>query len=211
MKIYVLFLISIMSSLVLSGQGYSFTVDSITQKQLERFSKHRKKKFDLILKERLNNRWYIRIDSLNFDYGFIEERYSYRTKKFEVVERYFEDNNPMPKSLYQDGKLYNPKEWYNEKNDNEPFRFKLSPLLEKISTLKPSQKLVYNKLQMYGLGCVRYRHQKKRNIRWVRERIKTTYQVVTLINKVNKSVKVSLQYAPKIARFKTESYSLLDF
>jgi hypothetical protein len=62
-----------------AGQSIASAVDSLTLSRIGQCSKSDKRYFNKIISTRKHNNWRDRIDSLKFDYAFVEETYCLKT------------------------------------------------------------------------------------------------------------------------------------
>jgi hypothetical protein len=211
MKTIVTILILTFSSYFSFGQKYSLTIDSLTKIYIDKLSKEKQIKFDSIVKQRLSVDIFKRIDSTTFDYAFIEESFCYSDTSGQVTERYFLGKDTIPKSVYNDGIFSDPKKiydglliWYSK---NVTYNYTLYPLIDKYSKFKPTQELAYDKLQIWSHGCVVYENSMTNFEKRRTEELKATYQIMTMIDKTNNKIIVSVQFAPTRPKFKTYSYN----
>ena len=211
MKTVVTILILTFSSYLSFGQTYSLTIDSITKNHIDQCQKDKKAMFDSILSQRKSVDWLKRIDTINFDYAFIEEIFCYRDTVGHITERYFKKNDSIPKSVYLDGDFHDPKKIYdsffNWYSKNVTYYYTLYPLIDNFSKLKPTQELPYNKRQIWSHGCVVYENSKKNFEKKRTEQLKTTYQIQTMVDRINNEIIVSIQFAPTRPKFKTHGYN----
>jgi hypothetical protein len=147
-----------MCSISSVGQTYSLTIDSLTKKYLDKLSEKTKAKFDSILVHRTSIDWLSRLDKLSFDYAFIDETFCYYDTASVISESYFMKNDTIPKSVIRNNESLNPKEifdgfliWYSK---NVIHQYTLYPLIDKYSKFKQTQKLSYDKRQIWSHGCV---------------------------------------------------------
>jgi hypothetical protein len=211
MKTVVTILFLTLSSYFSFGQKYSLTIDSLTKINIGKLTKDKQIKFDSIVKQRLSVDFFKRIDTTTFDYAFIAESFCYSDTSGSVTERYFIGKDTIPKYVYLDGKFSDPKKiydgfliWYSK---NVTYNYTLYPLIDKYSKFKPTQKLAYDKRQIWSHGCVVYENSKTNFEKRRTEELETTYQIMTMIDKTNNKIVVSVQFAATRPKFKTYSYN----
>jgi hypothetical protein len=211
MKTVVTILFLTFSSYFSFGQVFSLTIDSLTKTYINKLPKDKQPKFDSIVKQRLSVDLFNRIDTTTFDYAFIEESFCYSDTSGRVTERYFISNDTIPKYVYINGNFSDPKKiydgfliWYSK---NVTYNYTLHPLLDNFSKLKPTQELSYEKKQIWSHGCVVYENSKTNFEKRRTDELKSTYQIMTMIDKVNNTIMVSVQFSPTRPKFKTYSYN----
>jgi hypothetical protein len=193
------------------AQNYSLAFDSLTQDYISQLPIYQQGKFNEILKSRKKEKISKRISSLSFDYCFIEERYCFYNSKSTLTERYFDRNDSIPIAMYVKGKKKNVKDeysgffiWYSK---NVTYNYTLSPLIDSYSRLKQIQKLPYSKRQIWPHACVVNNNDEKEFAKKRKKELETTYQIQTMIDKVNLKIIVSIQIAPKNPKFNIFGYN----
>ena len=159
----------------------------------------------------MKSEWLTRIDTLNYDYGFIEETFCFWNTASNITERYFMKGDSIPKSVYING-MYTDSHtiydnffiWYSK---NVTHFTTLFPLIDKYSRLKPTQELPYDKRQIWTHGCVVRKNGMKQFEERRTDQLKATYQIQTMVDRVHDKIVVSIQSAPKRPKFKTYSYN----
>jgi hypothetical protein len=211
MRQFAIIIIIIVFSNDLVAQSYSLTLDSLTKKYLSQVSKKKKKIFENLIKQRLTTNLLKRIDTTTFDYAFITETYCSYDSRVGISERYFLFNDSIPKYVYFDGKINDPKKiydgfliWYSA---NVTYSSTLYPSIKNYSKLKSNQELAYDKKQIWHHGCVVYQNVRKKFVKETKNRLRKTYQIQTMIDKKNKKVIVSIQLPPKNPKFETIGYN----
>ncbi len=201
----------VLGSAMLSGQSYAWEMDSLPKAFLKKLPKSKQINFDPILSQRLAVDLLSRIDTLQFDYAFIEENFCYADTSGLVEERYFRNGDSIPCYVYFNGQFSDPKvvydgtcSWY-PKDVRHSFTF--SPTYKKYSRLKPRQGLPYAREQIWEHGCVIFENDALDFLKDRTEQLKTTYQIQTLINKRKQKIMVSIQLAPSKPKFKTVEYN----
>jgi hypothetical protein len=211
MKTVVTILFLTFSSHFSFGQNYSLTIDTLTKTNIGKLPKDKQIRFDSILKQRLSVDLFKRADTTTFDYAFIEESFCYSDTSGIVTERYFLGKDTIPKSVYIDGIFSDPKKiydgfliWYSK---NVTYNYTLYPLIDNYSKFKPTQELAYNKRQIWSHGCVVYENSKTNFEKRRTKELKSTYKIMSMIDKANKRIVVSVQFAPTRPKFETYSYN----
>lgn len=193
------------------GQQYSLTIDSLTKTYIGELTKDKQIKFDSILKQRLSIDFLKRIDTTTFDYAFIEESFCYSGNISNVTEWYFLGNDTIPKSIYINGTPANTQKIYDKfliwYSNEVTYGYTLYALLDKYSKYKATQKLAYNSTQIWIHGCVVYENKRAFEKRKKKE-LKTTYQIMTMIDKTKNKIILSVQFAPKRPKFKTYNHNI---
>ena len=211
MKQTLTILILTICSFTTNGQTLSLTIDSLTIKHLKLLPTEQQKYFDSILQNRQKTAWLKRIDTTKFDYAFIEETFCYSDTTSKITERYFIKTDSIPQSVFVNGNFKDPKTiydgfliWYSK---NVTYFITLFPLIDNYSKLKQTQELPYDKRQIWSHGCVVQENGKKHFEEKKREQLKATYQIQTMVDRVNNKIVVSIQFAPKRPKFETYSYN----
>lgn len=193
------------------GQKYSLTIDSLTKTNIDQLPKDEQIKFDSILMQRLSINLFTRIDTTIFDYVFINESFCFSDTIGIVAERYFNGKDTIPKSVFFNGIFSDPKgikndflNWYSKNVTNN---YTLNPLIDKYSKLQPTQELGYDKRQIWIHGCVLFENSETNFEKLRTEQLKSTYQIMTMIDKINNKIIVSIQFAPTDPKFTTFSYN----
>jgi len=204
-------LILTICSLTINGQSYSLTIESLTIKHIKLLPTDQQAYFDSILQNRKQTSWLKRVDTTNFDYAFIEETFCYSDTISTITEWYFNKSDSIPHSVFINGHYKDPKTiydgfliWYSK---NVTYFTTLFPLIDNYSRLKPTQEIPYGKRQIWSHGCVVKQNGKKKFEEKRTEQLKTTYQIQTMVDRVNNKIVVSIQFAPKRPKFETYSYN----
>lgn len=211
MKQALIIFIIISGSMLAEGQTVGRNIDSLSLENIKHLPRSKQDHFDKILKNRLNYDWLIQLDTAKFDYAFIQETYCQLDSSITVTERYFIKTDSIPKSVFLNGKFMDPKGiydgfliWYTQ---NVTYYTTLYPLIKSYNSLKSIQELPYNKKQIWSHGCVVFENDKKKFTERRTKQLKTTYQIQTMVDRVNNKIVVSVQYAPKRPKFETYSYN----
>lgn len=211
MKQTITILLLTISSFTTYGQIYSFTIDSLTTKHINLLPKNQQKYFTNMLKNRKTIHWLNRIDTAKFDYAFVEETFCDYNQSSTIAERYFIRPDTLPKNVFINGNVENPTKaydgffiWYSK---NVTYLKTYFPLFAHYSELKSTQELPYQKRQIWTHGCVIRSDDKKKLINKRTKQLKTTYQIQTMVDKVNNKIVVSVQFAPKKPIFETRGYN----
>ncbi|MBL7808518.1 MAG: hypothetical protein JNN28_11910 [Saprospiraceae bacterium] len=196
---------------MLYGQKYALAIDSLTKAHISRLPKSKQIKFDSLLAQRLAFNLLHRIDSLPFDYAFIEEEFCYMENFGSITERYFSGGDTIPRHVFEDGAFLDPKEVYNDffiwYSKYVSSHYTLQPLLKSYSKLKATQVLAYDKIQIWEHGCVIVANSEAAFKQIREEELKATYRIMTLIDRQLNKVILSVQVAPKKPRFQIFSYN----
>jgi hypothetical protein len=211
MKNLITLLILTIGSFGSFAQQYSAEIDRTTREYIGKLPKEQQHFFDSILAQRQSVDWFSRIDSIPYDYAFIEEIFVNRYAICGVTERYFADGDTIPKFIFSVGKPLDPKEVYTNFlgwwTKNVTYQQTLYPKIAAFETYKPTQELAYDKRQIWSHGCVTSEQDKDDFTKRCAEELKTTWQIVTMIDKKNNKVIVSVQTAPVNPRFEVYSYN----
>lgn len=195
------------------GQKYSVTIDSLTKAYINELPRLKKRKFKKILKQRRSMDLFKRIDTTTFDYAFIEERFCYYYDNLfgDVKERYFIGHDSIPKYFYTKGTLSNLNQIYYKANTwylkNISYHETFLPLFNTYSRSKPTQELSYNKIQLMYTFCFPPKNAKEYFERRRTKELKKTYQIRTMIDRVNHRMIVSIQLPPKRPQFEIRRYN----
>lgn len=198
-------------SLLTHGQRFSWTIDSLTAAHIRQLPAGKQLHFDHIMQHRTKLEWLTRVDTSGFDYAFIEETFCAFDTTFTVTERYFSKSDSIPANMYRNGIYADPKTvydgsliWYSK---HVTYYTTLLPLIDHYSTLKPTQELPYNKGQIWLHGCLVDKKSKDNFEKRRTEQLKTTWQIQTMVDRVNHTIVVSVQFAPKRPKFETHGYN----
>lgn len=210
MKEIIIFILTI-CSFSINGQSNSETIKLLTNNQIKLLPKKDQKFFENILQKRIQVDWTKRIDSTKFDYVFIDETYCYADTTSIISEKYFVKSDTIPKSIFNNGQNIEPKtiyegfgNWYSK---NVIYFTTLFPLINKFSKLKPIQELQFDSKQIFSRGCIVSKNDKKNFEVKMENQLRTTYQIQTMVDKINNKIVVSIQVPPKKPRFKTIVYN----
>ncbi|MDX2362703.1 MAG: hypothetical protein QNK23_17975 [Crocinitomicaceae bacterium] len=192
------------------GQSFSTEFQSITDSLLKELPSKHSRKFNSILKSRLESGILSRIDTLEFDHLFIKETICYETGELTIIEFYFINGQNEAEAVYVNGEYfhtYNPNDydWCKDQLGNKirEYRTDRRQLLKKYSKLESVQELAYYKTQLLSIPHVWSEEGTKRfNERRTKE-LASTFQIQTFINKKTAELFVSIQYAPKKPLFNT--------
>lgn len=223
------FLLPVFFPFAVFAQPYSVRIDSLTRAQSAHFSRAQHSWVDSILKERDYFGLMERVDTIPCDYIFIEETYvsgNYpgerpyllqdtagltSTSCLFVSERYFNQNDSIPRFVFFDGESIKPSElyhsffgWYTK---NVIYPKTLRPMIERYSKLRPNQELDYDKIQVWEHGCVTQPDGEEVFRKRKTDELKRMYRVQTMVDKVNRTIIVSVQTAPPDPKFEVYSYN----
>lgn len=216
MKYSILVLVLFSISVTIYGQKVSTKVDSLTKSHIKLLAMDKRNLFNEILKQRSNVNLFQRIDTTKYDYAFIEENYCKGDTSTVIFERYFfdedikknfylDDNinspaNVLPRIFFYNGEVQNVRHhyysssiassWYSNIFE---YYYTLDTLLSNFANLKPVQKLTFDPT----LASLDNSDTSSTNRLKLEEialkSLKSTCQILTKIDKINKSVTVSVQ------------------
>lgn len=199
---------------MLYGQKYALAIDSLTKAHISRLPKSKQIKFDSLLAQRLAFNLLHRIDSLPFDYAFIQEEFCYSGSIGEVIERYFIASDTIPRYEFQNGQSSDPQKiyfgtflWYSSYIRNH---YSLYPLIKVYSKFKATQVLQFEKEQIWDHGCIIFENSKAEFIKDKTTALKSTYRIMTMVDNRKSKITVSVQYAPKKPTFKPIGYNSIE-
>lgn len=191
-------------------QSCTVAIDSLTSAQIVQLPLKKRLMFDSIIVQRQRLNLLHRLDSLKFDYAFIEETFNHFDAFGYLTEWYFDKNDTVPKFIFEDGKFadsefYYKRDllWYSRFGN---FRYSLFSLLEKYRKFKPVQSRLYDKKQVWVVGGCIVEYKNRKEFKKLRAtEIKSSYQIQTMVDRVAGKVLVSVQTAPQNPRFKTKT------
>jgi hypothetical protein len=193
------------------GQSYAHTIDSLTIRYIQQLPENQQRYFDSVPAHRNQTEWLKRIDTLQFDLAFVEETFCFTDTISRITERYFDATDSIPKLVIANGEFLDPLTiydgfliWYSQ---NVTYLTTRIPLTESYSRLMPVQELPYNKLQVWSHGCVAQENGKKLFEVERSKELQTTFQIQTYIDRIHKTILVSVQYAPLQPEFEIYSYN----
>jgi len=223
MKKIAFLILFIFNSYYSIGQTDSLRLDSLTQQYASELPIDLQPIFNSILNERKETNVLSRIDTSRFDYLLIEESYSSQDSLINMTERYFltKENkllemkpnsgdpaewNILPVQFYINGIRQNVNDKYFANAIVGLYHYQLidyyytlDTMLSHFSKLEFIQELSYDNTQavfsrrMYD----DFQANRKALETTVQDRLKTTYQIITLVNRIDKKVIVSFQKPPK--------------
>ncbi len=234
MKYSILILVLFSISVSIYGQQVSTKVDSLTKSHIKLLAMDKRNRFNEILKQRSIVNLFQRIDTTNFDYLFIQENYCKGDTAAIIAERYFLEEDRKKYVDIKDGKIvpggvlpgvyfFNGKvqevkfSYYSSSIASTYFSnifeyyFTLDTLLYNFENLKPVQKLTFDStLASFDISDTSSTYRLKQEQIAIK-RLKSTYQILTKIDRINKSVTVSVQLPAdnpqvKIRFIKSEHY-----
>jgi hypothetical protein len=193
------------------SQSCSLIIDSITTERMEQCRKYQKRHFSDIVAARKWIPWPARMDSLQFDYAFIEETVCFENNEEVVTEKYFVKGDTIPRYVYYNGKCQKPglscNNRFKKYSKYVSDKCTLSPLLASYTRLKNLQELPYDKTQIWAHGCVVFHDSKREFKKERRAALKRTFQIQTFVDKVNRNILLSFQYAPANPVFRVIGYN----
>ncbi len=215
MKLLIILAILALTSPVLTAQKFSVKIDSLTRITMKKLPPDQKRQFETIIKNRASVAFLQRIDTTKSDYIFIEEQYNISYKSINVSERYFFNssagllrysadgtplNGTIPRYLFINAVKQPVEPYYYSDvvagiiySNVYEFYYTLDSLVALSSTLKPFQELTFDPTPVVSLTTDSIVNQRPELEKAVVERLKTTWQVLTFVDKVNKKVIVSFQ------------------
>jgi hypothetical protein len=217
MKSVLTILLLFSSTYLVSGQSYSFAIDSLTNLYIKQLPETKRGKFDKILNQRISVDFFNRFDSTKFDYAFIEETYCETDTTTIINERYFfktdsqivnisskiHQYTSLPRISFFNGKRYNSGHNYFSNSvagtffDNiYEYYYTLDTLLKNYSNLNPIQELTYdNTPAIHEISDTTSTGKLKLEKRLI-QKLSKTYQILSFIDYSNKKVLVSIQFPP---------------
>lgn len=135
---------------------------------------------------------YKRLDTIKYDYAFIQASICKIDSSYNLIEVYFLANDTIPKRVFRCGREI--------ELENTTYNFKFTSLINEYSNLKNIQTVPYNKTQIWIISS---NNKKGKFIKNRKNKIKNTYQIQTFVDKKKKNIIVSLQTPPKNPKFKT--------
>ena len=199
MKNTFIFLVGLLISDFSVGQSLYNKLDSTTHAQLKKLTLKEQLQFDTLLQNRDKSGIKKRIDTVEFDYLFIQETYCFFDSKSEITELYFSKGDTIPKLIVVNERKVEFNSLVFPENENYRkklnLKYTFSPLLHSYSNTNPIQVLPYSRKQAYFTGCVPLKNNrrifKKRRI----QELKKTYQIQTLHTK--DKIQISFQIPPR--------------
>lgn len=159
----------------------------------------------------VNRGLYRRLDSLQYDYAFIDSRTVIGDTTKTVVERYFKATDSLPKYFYINGKAADIAKFYDYSlvwySANVVHNYTLEPMVKRYSALKLNQEIPYDTLQVMVVGCVVDKEKEEAFAPTKIRELGFTYQLQTFINRKDKKLLVSLQKPVQRPQFKVLFYN----
>jgi hypothetical protein len=211
------FILTLFSILALQTQAqqYSQSIDKITLGYVSQLPAATQLKFQVLLRQRDSLHILPKLDTCDFDYLLIEERFCFNTMKGEVGEWHFASNPPnfpfryygdsLPYALYSNGArvieigpayFLNSTmgmSWYGLKEDY----YLLRTIKQRCNLMLPIRELMYDStLSFYSDGYSPVEEEKTRLEKQREYELENTYQIVTWIDRKNNLIAVSLQFPP---------------
>jgi hypothetical protein len=201
-----------------AGQACSAKIDSLTRSYIDKLPAKEKEKFGQLLNQRDAAGTFKRIDTTAFDFLFLEESYCYHDTSGRVTERYFTGKDSALAHFYINGNLIDSHKVYEgfmQWHSGDVIYYTDYPLhflVNKYSKLKPTQSLSYDKKQVWSHGCVVSPNGRKFFEQKRIGQLKTTYQVLTMVDRKKNKIIVSVQYAPAKPKITIYDYNAVwDF
>jgi hypothetical protein len=219
MKKSIFTLVFLLTYFLADAQSISIIVDSMTQSHLKLTEQGYSNHFNRLLSLRAEKKLFDRLDSINFDVVLIEESYCLKDSNVNITERYFSytdtgfinekskaDSAVLPFLMYEMGNSQEVLSHYYSSStagmhhyDLLDYYYSLPVILENYSSLKPVQELTYDTTQPW-LGFEsqsQFNIAKKEIENKVKQKLKQTYQIVTLIDRRSGKTLVSVQLPAK--------------
>lgn len=209
MKRISILLLLILAGFLLNAQDRSAAIQTQTKTSLAKLTAEVKFCYTPILKNRDQYHFYHRIDSLKFDYVFIEESFCMKDSSSFLTERYFTGHDSMPAFVFENGRSSEPTGFYQYSPLGLPYEMRhyytFQPMLERFSALLPDQTIQYNQVIYIAR---RYADPKSTEAlcQHYTQRYKSTYQIQTLINMKLQKVVVSVQLPAENPQFEIKTY-----
>jgi len=205
MKNTICFLVFILPSFFSFGQRYSVKVDSLTQAYFIQLPKSDQKIFNKIIRNSSKINLNERIDSVKFDYAFINESYCSSNNSIQVIERYFFKGDSFSDKIIVNG--ITPKGFEKCMSDLDYYR--IDTLFNSYNQLKSFQTLAYTNYQFWIHGCVVYENAELEFIKQRKFELSHTCQVQIMIDKINSKIIVSFQIKPDVVTFEVIPFDIL--
>jgi hypothetical protein len=153
---------------------------------------------------------------LQYDYAFIEEVYTTKGKKTTVIERYFMESDTIPTETYKDDVFQDIRHQYLDTSRfyylHYIYPYSLNPLLQACSASLPVQELRYRYFQVMQTGCVVDDGAERKFRRHTSRELRSIYSILSMIDRKNNKVTVSVQYPPRKPVFSVLPYNAVwDF
>lgn len=211
----------LLTSSALFAQKYSPDVEAQTLQLLDEVSRGQKIPFSVILENRKTLDVLRRIDTVAFDYALIEESFTLGDSVAQVTERYFveadreildyslasdQENTlgAIPRTMFVNAhKAHVQNEYYATSvaytmfYDLIDYYYTLDTILANYGAMRPVQELIYDQSRIQNEITNNFAEKKQELEQAQVDRLKKTYQIVTLIDNKNKNVRVSVQLPPK--------------
>jgi hypothetical protein len=218
-KFKALILILTLSTWMASGQNYSLTIDSLTKNYLSKLPKDVRSKFDPVLKQRSSTGLPRRLDTTGFDFALVEEFYTDGDTLAIVTERYFtradsqivdyitkngaRNEATLPRYYYLNGTRNDPGHMYFSSSvagtfysDIYEYHYTLDTVLKNYGNMRPLQEMIFDPtIAVANVPDTSAANKKELELQ-VKEKLKKTYQVITLVDKADKHILVSIQLPP---------------
>jgi len=209
MKRISILLLLIQAGFLLNAQDRSAAIQTQTKTWLAKLTAEDKFRYTPILKNRDQYHYYHRIDSLKFDYVFIEESFCMMDSSSFLTERYFTGQDSLPAFVFVNGQYSAPTEFYLSSLLGPPNEMRhyytFQPMLDRFSALLPDQTMQYN--QVIYIGS-RYADPKSTEAlcQQYTQRYKSTSQIQTMIDMKLQKIIVSVQLPAENPQFEVKVY-----
>jgi hypothetical protein len=204
-----LFLILSFGCLITTAQNLSSQYDSLTSSHIQELQGKQKKNFKSIVSNRRDISLQKRMDSLSYDYLFIQEVYNRESKSIIVIEGYFKKGQQSPDFVFinnERNEYYTPHD-YNWCKDQlhgkiKEYEYSLRPLLKLHKSFQSIQELAYRKNQLLEIPHVWSPEWTEEFNEGRKKSLEASYQIMTMIEK-GEAIQVSVRYSPRKAVFQT--------
>ena len=203
------------------AQNLSNKIQSITQNHLNKVrSPHQKKIVQTMLNKRGNTSLTARLDTIQFDYLYIEETFNIKDSNYHIAEYYFStkpkglynyydaEKHILPDMLFSKGNLIDHRYAYFSAStsgvvfhDLYEYYYTLDTIISRCEKLLPIQTLSYDRTP----NLIRYKDKKSygdvettMQTKMLLEEehcklLENTYQIITFVHANTNTIKVSLQ------------------
>jgi hypothetical protein len=179
LKLFLFLHFLILFSFSVKSQSLYEKLDSLEKYSIKNLPNEHSNKFDTIIQYHKN--WILHDSLIKSSYAnfiVIEETYIYSNSQYSYDQYLFSPN-------------FKTEEYFYIKN-----------LVRQIEKSKPVQELIYEKKE--ESQHTKYCLKRENYVENTKKEIESTYQILTLINLITGEVKMSFQYPPKKAKFRTK-------
>lgn len=219
MKIYFTLLLTLAGSFFTIAQSESQVVDSLTKIYVTKLKQEDRKQFDRLFDQRNEKKLFERLDTIEYDVVLVEEVHCIKDSSAKITERYFSYSNPVYNSKMERGdSAFLPFKMFYMGDTTSvlsayysstiagmypynliDYYYSLDMILDNFSMIKPAQEITYDADQAWrgneseSLFKLNKKEFEKKEI----EKLKATYQIITLIDKKKDKILVSVQLPSK--------------